>query len=129
MTLMVEKLGGLWMSSVTLDVTIPEGYAATGEYRIARAGDLYLFKDGEVKEAVNDTMANVPRIILKKVKVRAAYLRSFYFISRDITVEKSVDRYRGASQKLFESDNYFLTKEDAEEALLCVKEVLRQKSR
>jgi hypothetical protein len=75
------------IQKVTLEIDIPEGYVATGEYRWPNEGDCFVALDrGKDKPYVLGfgNGASAPRIILRRVEPDAVKLARFVSTKRSI---------------------------------------------
>lgn len=63
---------------------------------------------------------------VEKIRWRAKKDGDYYFIDVDLTVKSLDDTYSTFDNKLWDAFNYFRTKEQAEEAVKCVRETLRK---
>lgn len=63
---------------------------------------------------------------VEKIRWRAKKGGDYYFIDVDLIVKSIDDTYSTFDNKLWDALNYFRTKEQAEEAVKCVRETLRK---
>ena len=55
------------LQSTTLSIEVPNGYELTGEFRIPRAGELWLGDAGSVEERSGDTCNFAHPILRRKI--------------------------------------------------------------
>lgn len=105
---------------VSLDVTIPEGYEPTGEYRSPENDECYLSADGDAR--VSYGSYNQPRIMLrKKVWVPAAGETYYYLTNGGMNVSST----NATHVNMLVSGNYFKTRELAHQAAGAIFNLLK----
>lgn len=114
---------------ITLDIDIPEGFEATGEYRPPNKGDWYI-NDYDSFEPILASGSHYANYIILRKKVnrwradpRQEYWRigkgiTACFLDKDLLLEMDNCRY--------EAGNYFRLKEHAIEALRRIIKVLEE---
>ena len=100
----------LFTEEVTINVSIPEGYRETGEYRLVREGEYGLGEKGKIREGVSHT----PRIILIKDRWKPKHKDYYWFIT-GIGETRQIHWYSDKGDRArHKIGNCFQTKEEAE---------------
>lgn len=106
---------------IELDVQIPDGYEATGEYRPPRTGE-WFFDHGCAR--CYDGRRGLSYIILRKKRWRAEQGCKYFAVwctGEAVVVTEAGHRTDDAT---YAAHNYFRTKEEAEAAAVWVKALL-----
>ena len=96
---------------VSLDVTIPEGYEPTGEYRSPEIDEYYLSTAGDARVAYGSY--GQPRIMLRKKAWVPVDGELYYYMYRGGMNVSSTNTYYS---DLIVAGNYFKTRELAKQA-------------
>ncbi len=103
-------------------------YEPTGEYRAVSYGEIFKI-DGDVRvvECLEKSGYDnrYKRFIYKPKRWRAERGDEFYYIDRDMTVEKTEDVRHGLDNTCYETGNYFQTEDLAQEKLTQILEILK----
>jgi hypothetical protein len=113
---------------IEIEVDIPEGYEATGEYRRPECGECYLWDTGANigKSCCDPEERDTPLVILRKKPWRAARGDVYWIVGScgmvlDIEEDGNVE-----NDEHFEFGNYFKTEEQAEAAAERVRRAYKE---
>lgn len=108
-------------------------------YRVKGANCIYRFEKGvlyvgnvdfkkwhESDIKVNDLKdIEVEECDIQVLNGRAYKGEEYYFLTSNLTVQKTIERYTGFDDELFSADNYFKRKEDAEKAQNIIEMIVK----
>ena len=111
--------------SIEIEVDIPAGHEATGEYRPAKNGERFLQDiDGTAHIWHGEGETQCSYIILRQARWRADELDQYYAIASDMSVRPYVDHRDKIDNEAYDAGNYFATYCEAEAVASKFREIL-----
>ena len=112
-----------------VEIELPEieGYEYTGEYRGVEEGEYFLPYTRMVAEKYEYSAHGIfgNALILRPKRWRAEEGGEYYSFTDDLKIADCIDDYNEFDYSLYKSGNYFQTKEQCQQAIDKIKEVLK----
>ena len=108
---------------VEIDLPEIEGYEYTGEYRPPKDGECYLGREHTAKKATFNY--DDRHLILRHKRWRAEKGGDYYYFDSHLEMRQTNDIRTAIDNQFYDAGNYFQTKEQCQQAIDKIKEVLK----